>query len=59
MSLVMSRHDVMTSRCHAVGLNQNLSTGFCEVDLQLWKNGNFSESKNFLIQNKCDFVSQC
>ena len=46
----------MTSRCHAVGLNQNLSTVSCERDLELWKNGIFSESKNFLIQNKFDFM---
>ena len=29
--------DVMTSQCHAVGLNQNLSTVSCEWDLELWK----------------------
>ena len=49
MSLVTSCCDVMTSRCHAVGLNQNLSTVSCEWDLELWKNGTFSWSKNFLI----------
>ena len=31
--------DVMTSQCHAVGLNQNLSIVSCEWDLELWKNG--------------------
>ena len=41
--------DVMTSQCHAVELNQNLSTLSCEWDLGLWKNGTFSLSKNFLI----------
>ena len=49
ISLVASCRDVMTSRCHAVGLNQNLSTVSCEWDLGLWKNGTFSWSKNFLI----------
>ena len=29
----------MTSRCHAVGLNLNLSIISCERDLNLWKNG--------------------
>ena len=47
--LVMSWRDVMTSRCHAAWLNQNLSTVFCEWGLELWKNGIFSWSKNFLI----------
>ena len=40
----------MTSRCHAVGLNQNLSTVSCEWDLELWKNGIFSESKKFSLK---------
>ena len=44
ISLVTSCRDVMTSRCHAVGLNQNLSTVSCEWDLELWKNGTFSWS---------------
>ena len=34
------------SQCHAVGLNQNLSTVSCEWDLGLWENGTFSWSKN-------------
>ena len=41
--------DVMTSQCHAVGWNQNLSTVSCKWDLELWKNSTFSWSKNFLI----------
>ena len=41
--------DDMTSQCHAVELNQNLSTVSCEWDLGLWKNGILSWSKNFLI----------
>ena len=41
ISLVASCRDVMTSRCHAVGLNQNLSTVSCEWDMGLWKNGTF------------------
>ena len=49
INLVTSCRDVMTSRCHAVGLNRNLSTVSCEWDLELWKNGSFSWSKNFLI----------
>ena len=49
ISLGASCCDVMTSQCHAVGLNQNLSTVSCEWDLELWKNGTFSWSKNFLI----------
>ena len=35
----------MTSRCHAVGLNQNLPTVSCDWDLELWKKGPFSEAK--------------
>ena len=49
ISLVTSWRDVMTSRCHVVELNQNLSAVSCEWDLELWKNGTFSWSKNFLI----------
>ena len=49
ISLVTSWRDVMTSRCHAVGLNRNLSTVYCEWDLELWKKGTLSWSKNFLI----------
>ena len=49
ISLGASCCDVMTSQCHAVELNQNLSTVSCEWDLGLWKNGTFSWSKNFLI----------
>ena len=40
----------MTSRCHAVGLNQNLSTVSCEWDLKLWKNGIFCEGKKFTLK---------
>ena len=42
----------MTSRCHAVGLNQNLSTVSCEWDLELWKNGTCSWSKTMIISHK-------
>ena len=49
ISLGASCCDVMTSQCHAVGLNQNLSTVSCEWDLELWKNGTFSWSKHFFI----------
>ena len=49
ISLVVSCCDVMTSRCHAVGLNQNLSIVSREEDLGLWKIITFSWSKNFLI----------
>ena len=52
ISLGASCCDVMTSQCHAVGLNQNLSTASCDRELGLCKNGTFSWSKN-----KCDFVS--
>ena len=43
----------MTSRYHAVRLNQNLPTVSCEWDLELWKNGIFLKQK-FFIENKCD-----
>ena len=40
------RHDVTVSRGW---VKSNLSTVSCEWDLELWKNGTFSWSKNFLI----------
>ena len=48
ISLVTSCRDVMTSRCRAVGLNQNLSTVVCEWDLGQLKKGTFSWSKIFV-----------
>ena len=39
--------DVMTSQCHAVELNQNLSTVSCEWDLGLWKMALLVEVKIF------------
>ena len=47
ISLVTSCRDVMTSRCHAVGLNRNLSTVSCEWDMELWKNGTFRMRQKF------------
>ena len=51
ISLGASCCDVMTSQCHAVGSNQNLSTVSCEWDLELWKNGTFSKIIVILCHN--------
>ena len=45
ISLGASCCDVMTSQCHAVELNQNLSTVSCEWDMELWKMALLVEAK--------------
>ena len=42
----------MTSQCHVVEFIQNLLKLSCEWEVELWKNGIFSRSKNVLIQKK-------
>ena len=53
ISLGASCCDVMTSQCHAVRLNQNLSTVSCEWDLELWKIG----LKNIKLDTRIMFLS--